>query len=175
LKLRNFKEILPEISTIVLDIDGVLTDGSVILMPDGEQVRTMNVKDGYALQLAVKMGYQLCIISGASGEALRKRLEFLGIKHIYLSSSNKKEALDDFLKSNQLSLRNILYMGDDLPDYPVMLEVALPCCPSDAAAEIREISLYISPLKGGMGCVRDVIEQVMKVQKKWITPQSYTW
>jgi 3-deoxy-D-manno-octulosonate 8-phosphate phosphatase (KDO 8-P phosphatase) len=173
--LKNFKEILPHINTIVLDIDGVLTDGSVLLLPDGSQVRSMNIKDGFALQLAVKMGYHVCIISGGKGESLRKRLEYLGIHHIYLGSSNKTEALDDFLETNHLSPNTLLYMGDDLPDYHVMRKVALPCCPADAAHEIKEISLYVSPLKGGHGCVRDIVEQVMKVQSKWATSEGFTW
>lgn len=174
-KLKNYKEILPHIKAIVLDVDGVLTDGSIVLLPDGSQGRSMNIKDGFALQLAVKMGIQVAIISGGKGESLRKRLEYLGIHHIYLGSSNKSESLEDFLLSTNIHANNVLYMGDDLPDYQVMRKVALPCCPSDAAHEIREICLFVSSLPGGKGCVRDVIEQVLKVQKKWATPESYSW
>ncbi|MBX7182212.1 MAG: HAD-IIIA family hydrolase [Bacteroidia bacterium] len=174
-KLKNYKEILPHIKAIVLDVDGVLTDGSITLLADGSQGRTMNIKDGYALQLAVKMGIHVAIISGGKGESLRQRLEYLGIHHIYLGSANKTESLNDFLISTNLLANNVLYMGDDLPDYQVMKKVALPCCPADAAHEIREISLYVSSLPGGKGCVRDVIEQVLKVQKKWATPEGFSW
>ncbi len=172
---KNFKQILNDISTFVFDVDGVLTDGSVVLMPDGEQVRTMNIKDGYALQLAVKKGYNVVIISGGKSEAVRSRLMKLGIKDIYLGAGNKLEVFEDHLLVSGLSASEILYMGDDIPDYEVMTRVALPTCPNDSASEIMEISKYVSQKKGGHGCVRDVIEQVLRVHGKWADKDGLVW
>ena len=164
---KNFKVLLNQVKSFVFDIDGVLTDGSLVLMPDGEQVRTMNIKDGYALQLAIKKGYKIAIISGGKSEATRKRLNGLGITDVYLNARDKTEALNEFSAIYNIDLNNILYMGDDMPDFEVMKKVAVPTCPNDAAAEIKEISIYVSHKKGGEGCVRDVIEQVLRLQGKW--------
>ena len=165
--MENFKTILTRIKAFIFDIDGVLTDGSVILMPDGGQMRVMNIKDGYAIQHAVNKGYKVAVISGGKNEMTRKRLNGLGVYDVYLGIANKLEAFDEFILTYNISPDEILYMGDDIPDYEVMTRVAAPTCPSDAATEIKDISLYVSQLQGGKGCVRDVIEQVMRVQQKW--------
>ena len=164
---KSYKEIMPQITTFIFDVDGVLTDGNVTIFPDGELVRVMNVKDGYALKTAVDMGYNVCIISGGTNEAVRSRLRNLGVTDIYLGAHNKVDHLNEYLDLHAIKPKNVLYMGDDIPDYPVMKMAGLPACPKDAAPEIQELSLYVSQKKGGNGCVRDVIEQVMKVQDKW--------
>ena len=164
---KSYKEIMPQITTFIFDVDGVLTNGVVTIFPDGEMVRNMNIKDGYALKTAVNSGYNVCIISGGTNEAVRKRFEALDITDVYLGTHHKLIQFEEYTKLHNINSENILYMGDDIPDYPVMKKVGLPCCPKDAAPEIQDISLYISHKKGGAGCVRDVIEQVMKVQGKW--------
>ena len=164
---KNYKEILPQISTLIFDVDGVLTDGTVTIFPDGEMVRRMNIKDGYALKTAVENGFNVCIISGGTNQSVKTRLQGLGIKEIYLGAHNKIIQLHEYLEKHHIKLENVLYMGDDIPDYPVMELVALPTCPQDAAAEIKAVSKYISHKKGGKGAVRDIIEQVLKVQGKW--------
>jgi len=164
---KSYKEILPQITTFIFDVDGVLTNGVVTIFPDGEMVRNMNIKDGYALKTAVKAGYNVCIISGGTNEAVRKRFEALGITNVYLGAHNKLIQFSDYTNLYNLKPENILYMGDDIPDYPVMKKVGLPCCPKDAAPEIQKIAAYVSHKKGGNGCARDVIEQVLKVQGKW--------
>lgn len=164
---ENFKTRLNKVSTFIFDIDGVLTDNTVILMPDGEQVRTMNVKDGYAIQLAIKKGYKVAIISGGRSEMTRKRLNLLGVTDIHLGSHNKIDQYDEYILTYDIKPEEILYMGDDMPDYEVMKRVGVPTCPNDAVAEIKNISVYVSDKTGGQGCVRDVIEQVLKVQGNW--------
>ena len=164
---KSYKEIMPQITTFIFDVDGVLTDGTVTIFPDGELVRKMNIKDGYALKTAVNNGYNVCIISGGTNEGVRKRLRDLGITDIYLGAHNKIEQLSEYLEIYNIKPEHVLYMGDDIPDYPVMKMVGLAACPKDAVQEIQNISVYISQKKGGNGCVRDVIEQVLKVQDKW--------
>ncbi len=164
---KSYKKIMPEITTFMFDVDGVLTDGIVTVTTRGELVRSMHTKDGYALKVAVNAGYNVCIISGGDNEGVRTRLNGLGIKDIYLGTHNKIEQFEKYIGQYNLQPENILYMGDDIPDFPVMKKVALPCCPKDAVPEIQDISVYISQKKGGKGCVRDVIEQVLKVQGKW--------
>lgn len=156
---------------MVFDVDGVLTDSSLIIMPDGELVRTMNMRDSIAMRLAVKNGYQLCIITGGNSQVVKQRLNRLGISDIYLKTENKLEAMKEFVALYELQLSEVLYMGDDLVDYEVMSKVGVPVCPEDAVNEIKNISAYISPIKGGKGCVRDVIEQVMKIHGKWVVPK----
>lgn len=165
---KSYKELMNPISTFIFDVDGVLTDGTIHVTPDGEMLRNMNIRDGYALKAAVENGYNVCIISGGSNEGVRIRLKNLGITHIYLGVPNKVEILKEYLTTNNISAEHVLYMGDDIPDYWVMQQVELPCCPQDASPEIKSISKYISHIKGGKGAVRDVIEQVMKVQSKWL-------
>lgn len=164
---KSYKEYLKDITTFIFDVDGVLTDGTIQITTEGELFRTMNIKDGYALKIAAEKDFRVCIISGGSNEGVRIRLENLGIKDIYLGISNKIEVLNSYMKTHNLERKNILYMGDDLPDYYIMKEVGLPCCPQDAVPEIKAISTYISHKNGGKGCVRDVIEQVMKIHGKW--------
>lgn len=164
---KSYKEMMPQITTFIFDVDGVLTDGKVTIFPDGQLIRTMNIKDGYALKVAVEKGYNVCIISGGTNEAVKLRLKGLGITNIYLGAHQKVDQLKEYLDSYNIKPENVLYMGDDIPDHPVMEIIGLPTCPKDAVPEIQNISLYISQKKGGNGCVRDVIEQVMKVQDKW--------
>ena len=148
-------------------MDGVLTNGQVLIMENGEFIRNMNSKDGYALQLAVKKGYRIAIISGGHSVAVKKALENFGIKDIFLSQHDKLQCYKDYINELGLVEDEILYVGDDLPDYEVMKRVGIPACPFDAASEIREFCLYISSRKGGEGCVRDIIEQVMRSQGTW--------
>lgn len=164
---KSYKEIMPQINTFIFDVDGVLTDGVVNVTSNGELVRNMHTKDGYALKIAVNAGYNVCIITGGNNEGVRVRLNGLGIKDIYLGAHNKLEQFYEYTSKYNLNPENILYMGDDIPDFPVMKKVGLPCCPKDAVPEIQDISLYVSQKKGGKACVRDVIEQVLKVQGKW--------
>lgn len=169
---KSYKELLPEISTFIFDVDGVLTDGSVTITTSGELLRKMNIKDGYALKTAVDAGVNVCIISGGSNEGVRKRLQGLGITDIYLGAHDKIEQLNEYFEIYDIDPRQVMYMGDDLPDYYVMQEVGLPCCPQNAAPEIKSISKYISHKNGGDGCVRDIIEQTLKVQGKWLKNYS---
>lgn len=165
---KSYKEYLNQITTFIFDVDGVMTDGSLLIDSQGEMLRTMNVKDGYAIKTAINKGFNMCIISGGTNEGVRSRLEALGVNEIHLGAHAKMDFLQDYLSSNNINAENVLYMGDDIPDYPVMQVVGLPCCPQDAVKEIKDISKYVSHKKGGKGCVRDVIEQVLKVQGKWM-------
>ncbi|QCX39373.1 HAD-IIIA family hydrolase [Aureibaculum algae] len=166
---KSYKEIMPQITTFIFDVDGVLTDGNVMIFPDGQLIRSMNIKDGYALKTAVDQGFNVCIISGGTNEAVKLRLKALGITDIFLGAHQKVKQLNEYLNTYNIKAENVLYMGDDIPDHPVMEIVGLPTCPKDAVPEIQNISLYVSQKKGGNGCVRDVIEQVLKVQDKWHT------
>ena len=161
--LAEFKKV----TTFIFDIDGVLTDGTVLVLRDGLQARQMHVKDGFGLQMAMKNGYNVFIISGGISEESKKRLEYLGIKEIHLGIADKTKFITDLLKSKKIKWEGVLYMGDDLPDMPLMSKVGLPCCPADAVNEVKGIVKYISPLNGGWGCVRDVIEKVLKVNGHW--------
>ena len=167
---------LNSIKALIFDVDGVLSKPVMALSPNGDPVRTVNVKDGYAMQLAVKMGLHLCIITGARVEEVRKRYEGLGIKDVYIASSIKINDFEHFVEKYSLKPEEILYMGDDIPDWQVMSRCGLPCCPADAAPEIKAVCRYISPLKGGEGCVRDVLEQVLRVQGKWMhNDDAFGW
>ena len=161
--LEKFKSI----RTFVFDVDGVMTDGNVQVTDKGEQWRTMNTKDGYSLQLAVKKGYRVLVISGGQSEGVRLRLEGLGIKDVFLHVKDKMERLRAYMQEHDLGIEDMLYMGDDIPDYGVMKQVGLACAPADAAPEIRHIAAYISSFNGGHGCVRDVIEKVLKLNGHW--------
>ena len=173
--MSNYKSQLSNINTFIFDYDGVLTDGTVILQADGEALRTANVKDGYSLQLAVKLGFNVAVISGGFSVSMRKRFEALKIEDFFLGVSNKVDVFNSYIKEKNIKPENVLYMGDDIPDYMVMKEVGLPCCPADAVPEIKSISKYISSFVGGRGCVRDVIEQTLKVQNKWMTEEGFKW
>lgn len=174
---ENYKVLLKKVKAFVFDIDGVLTNNTISFGVDGQILRNMNSKDGYALQLAVKKGYKLAIISGGSAFGIKENLKALGISDLYLNSSYKLDSWEDFLAiyAEELSEENILYMGDDIPDYLVMEKAGVACCPSNAATEIKGISDYVSPLKGGEGCVRDVIEQTLKVQDNWMLEEDFSW
>jgi 3-deoxy-D-manno-octulosonate 8-phosphate phosphatase (KDO 8-P phosphatase) len=173
--MSNYKELLRNITTFIFDYDGVLTDGTVVLTSDGDALRTANVKDGYAMQLAVKKGYRMVVISGGYSESMRRRFEALKIKDVFLGVERKIEVFEKYTRENQIDPNQVLYMGDDIPDYEIMCKVGVPCCPADAAEEIKAISKYISHKGGGRGCARDVIEQVMKVQEKWMSDGAFQW
>ena len=163
----NVLELFKKITTFIFDVDGVLTDGTVLVLDGGLQARRMNIKDGFALQMALKNGYRVKIISGGNSPEVADRLEKLGLKDISMSVMDKKSFLLDYMKANKLKKEEVLCMGDDLPDLPAMSVVGLPCCPADAALEVREFVQYISPLNGGFACVRDVIEKVLKLNDHW--------
>jgi 3-deoxy-D-manno-octulosonate 8-phosphate phosphatase (KDO 8-P phosphatase) len=166
--LHQFKNI----NTIVLDVDGVLTDGTLLVMPGGLMVRRMNIKDGYALQLAVKKGYHIAVISGGDSAEVKDRLQKLGITDVYMKVQDKLSVLNEYMILNGLDLATTAYMGDDIPDYEVMKVVGLPACPADAAVEIKSLSAYVSPVNGGAGCVRDLIEKIMRVRGNWTEDAS---
>jgi 3-deoxy-D-manno-octulosonate 8-phosphate phosphatase (KDO 8-P phosphatase) len=159
---------LKKIKAFVFDVDGVLSPESIPLYITGEPMRIINTKDGYAMQLAAKTGFQLCIITGGDSQAVRVRFENLGFQNVYLKAKDKIETYREFIAKTGLKDEEICYVGDDIPDYEIMTVVGLPCCPSDAVPEIREIALYISPRKGGDGVGRDIIEQVLKAQNIWL-------
>ncbi|HWR32217.1 MAG TPA: HAD hydrolase family protein [Chitinophagaceae bacterium] len=163
----NVLELFQKITTFIFDVDGVLTDGTVLVMDDGLQARRMNIKDGFALQMAEKNGYRVLIISGGNSPQVAQRLEKLGISNIHMSVLDKKKFVLNYFAENNLKIEEVLYMGDDLPDLPAMSVVGLPCCPADAVCEVKEIVQYISPYNGGMACVRDVIEKVLKLNNRW--------
>ncbi|BFM44831.1 HAD-IIIA family hydrolase [Flavobacterium sp. CFS9] len=164
---KNYKEIMNDITTFVFDVDGVLTDSSVFVTNEGEILRTMNIRDGYAMKAAVESGYNVCIISGGSNEGVRVRLRNLGINDIHLGTPDKVATFTEYTETYNIQPEQVLYMGDDIPDFHVMKLVGLPTCPQDASPEIKNICRYISHVNGGKGAARDVIEQVMKVQGKW--------
>lgn len=168
---------LTKIKALVFDVDGVLSANTVILIgTDGQPHRTANIKDGYALQLAAKKGLDLAIITGGRSLAVQARYENLGIKHIYMGVGVKINCFRAWCNEKGYSLDEVLYMGDDIPDYEVMKACGCPVCPQDAATEIRDISCYVSDRNGGEGCVRDVIEQVLKAQGKWMeTADAFGW
>ena len=166
--LEKFKSI----RTFVFDVDGVMTDGSVLVFETGEQVRRMNTRDGYSLQMAIKKGYRVVVISGGSSEGVRQRLQYLGIRDIFLNIHDKVDVLKQYVREHQLDEQDILYMGDDIPDSAPMHYVGLACAPADAAPEIKHIAGYISSFGGGQGCVRDVVEKVLKLNGQWDLDQS---
>tara|TARA_B100001996_G_scaffold380201_1_gene367249 strand:- start:9246 stop:9749 length:504 start_codon:yes stop_codon:yes gene_type:complete len=164
----NYKENLKNIKAFIFDVDGVLTDGKLLISETGELLRSMNVKDGFAMKFAIDNGFKIGIISGGTNEAVRKRLSDLGIEEIHLKSHNKIVPFNDFKDKYGFQAENILVMGDDIPDIPIIKAAGIGCCPQDAVQEVKNSSDYISQKSGGMGAVRDIIEQVMKIHKKWI-------
>ena len=164
---KSYKTFLKDITTFIFDVDGVLTDGTVQVTSEGEHLRTMSVKDGYALKTAVQKGYTVCIISGGSNEGVRSRLAGLGVQHIYLGTSQKEVPFEEFLNATKINTENVLYMGDDIPDIPPMKRVAIAACPQNAVPEVKSVSNYVSHKNGAEGCARDVIEQVLKVRGDW--------
>ncbi len=170
-----FKEELKSVKALVFDVDGVLSMDTSPLDENGNPVRTANVKDGYALRNALNMDFHIGIITGGSVENVRLRYHKLGIKHIYMGVRDKLESLTDFIDKTGVKAEEILFMGDDLVDLPVMEKIGIPTCPIDAVNEIKAVSKYISDKKGGEGCVRDIIEQVMRAQENWQNEYSYYW
>ncbi|MDY0078302.1 MAG: HAD-IIIA family hydrolase [Bacteroidales bacterium] len=173
--MSNYKSLLNDINTFIFDYDGVMTDGKIIINNHGEPLRSANVKDGYALQLVQKLGYNVAVISGGYSPSMEKRFEALNIKDVFLGVSDKLTVLEKYMTEKGLEPKNMVYMGDDIPDYLPMQRVGVPVCPSDAVEEIKRISVYISHHPGGNGCVRDIIEQVLKVQGKWMSAISHHW
>ena len=172
---RNYKEKLNHITTFIFDVDGVLASSHVFMIPGQQPVRSFSSKDGFVLQLAVKKGYRIAIITGGKSEGVRERLNFLGIKDVFLGASDKKDILEDYMILHQLKQEEVLYMGDDIPDYEVMQMVGVACSPADAAPEVKAISDYVSLKNGGHGCVRDIVEQTLKVQHNWMLDGDGTW
>lgn len=163
----NVLELFKNITTFVFDVDGVLTDGSILVLPDGVQARRMNIKDGYALQLAVKKGYHVVVISGGNAPEVMDRLNKLGVTDVFMKVTNKLEVLENYMLQHQILPQHLLFMGDDIPDLEVLKHAGLAACPADAVNEVKEIAHYISHLKGGEGCGRDVIEKAMKLRGHW--------
>lgn len=167
---------LQKIRAIVLDVDGVLSAQTITLASDGEPLRTVNIKDGYAIQLACKQELRIGIITGGDTQAVRLRYERLGVKDLYMKTAVKLTAYEDFIEKYGLRDEEVMYMGDDVPDFEVMTRCGCPCCPADACADIKNISLYVSHYPGGQGCVRDIIEQTMRAQNKWMnTAKAFGW
>ena len=167
---------LQKIRAIIFDLDGVLSKSTISLGVDGTPLRTVNIKDGYAIQLAIKMGLNVAILSGCTIDAVRKRYEGLGMKDIYLGAAVKIKIYEEFLAKHQLKEEEVMFMGDDIPDLEIMRRVGCPVCPKDACSEVKAVSVYISDFKGGCGCGRDVIEQTLKAQGKWLQDErAFGW
>lgn len=173
--MTNFKEILSRVKAFVFDIDGVLSLQTINLNSFGVPNRTVNLRDGYAVQLAVKKGYHVAVITGSNAKEYQKRLRQLGVKDVYLKSRSKLDDFKQFLEKYNLDRKDVLFMGDDIPDHEVMKTAGIPVCPSDADSEIKQVAVYISDKKGGEGCVRDVVEQVLRLHNKWMDPDGFTW
>lgn len=171
----NYKAKLHNIKAFVFDFDGVMTDGSIWMYADKETVRCGNVKDGYAIQYAIKQGYIITVISGATSASIDNRMTSLGVNEIYTGCANKLDTYREFLKAHELKEEEVICMGDDIPDLEIMRHCGVAACPADAATEIKEISDYISLFEGGKGCVRDIIEQVLRLQDKWLQKGAMNW
>lgn len=163
----NVLEAFKAIKVFIFDMDGVLTDGSLLILNDTEWMRTMDIKDGYAMHVAANNNYRMVVISGSTSEHVKKRLQHLGVTDIFMGVADKKQLLVNYMSEQNINLSEVLYMGDDIPDYGCMSLVALSCCPADAVNDIKQTVKYISPFNGGHGCVRDVIEKVLKLHGKW--------
>jgi 3-deoxy-D-manno-octulosonate 8-phosphate phosphatase (KDO 8-P phosphatase) len=173
--MTNFKENLIKVRAFIFDIDGVLSLQTIGLNTFGVPNRTVNLRDGYAIQYAVRKGYRVGIISGSSSKEYQRRLKLLGVTDIYLNSKSKIDHFNSFINKYKLDKSEVLFMGDDIPDYEVMKEAGVPVCPSDADSEIKQVAVYISDKRGGEGCVRDVIEQVLRLHDKWMGPDAFSW
>ena len=171
----NILQLFKPITTFIFDVDGVLTDGSLTITSNGEMLRTMNVKDGFAMKAALDAGYKIAIISGGQSMGIERRFQQLGLKDIFTGQQHKQAAFDLFKNKHGLHASEIAYMGDDLPDYELLKQVGLSACPNDAAKDIKSICQYISPINGGKGCVRDLIEMTLKLHGKWWSEHSHTW
>ena len=164
---KNYKTLLKNVSAFVFDVDGVMTNGQIMITTEGEMYREMNTRDGFAIKCALERDYKVAIISGGTNEGVRKRLETLGVDKVYLGIHEKDIAFDDFLKTYDIDPEEVLCMGDDIPDLSVLEKVGVATCPQDAVSDVKKIVDYVSHKKGGDGCVREIIEQVMRVQNKW--------
>ena len=165
--MGNFKEDIARVKAFVFDVDGVMTDGGIIPTPDGDFIRRYYAKDGYAMAYAIREGYKICVISGGRGEMLRRRLEMLGVERMYLNCMDKITAIKEFMTDYKLVAEEVIYMCDDIPDLECMRLVGIPVCPADACMEVIEASRYVSEYNGGYGAVRDIVEQVLRVQGRW--------
>jgi len=168
----NYKILLNQIKAFVFDVDGVLTDGKILITSEGEMLRQMDTKDGYALKYALNKGFRVGIITGGINQGVKERLELLGVDKVYLGMHEKEQAFEDFIKNYDLKADEVLYMGDDIPDIAVMQKVGVAACPQDAVTDVKKIVHYVSHKKGGDGCVREILEQVLRVQGKWMTPEN---
>ena len=174
MKVINYD--LQKIRAIIFDVDGVLSAETITLSAEGEPLRTVNIKDGYAIQLAMKLGLRIVILTGGRTQSVRKRYEGLGVEDVYMGCAVKIETYDEFLKKYDLKDVEVMYMGDDIPDLEIMRRVGCPVCPKDACPEIKEVSLYVSEKRGGYGCGRDVIEQTLRAQGKWVmNAKAFGW
>ena len=169
---KNYKLLLNKITSFVFDVDGVLTNGKILVTNEGEMYREMNTRDGFALKYALLKGFNICIISGGTNQGVKKRLENLGVNKVYLGIHEKDIALDDFINTYNINPEEVLYMGDDVPDMPVMEKVGVATCPQDAVPDVKRIADYVSHKNGGDGCVREIVEQVMRVQNKWMFSEN---
>ena len=165
--MKNYKTLLPNIKTFIFDVDGVLTDGKILITNEGELLRSFDTKDGYAMKCALVQGYKIVIITGGRNQGVEDRFKELGVFDIYMGAHHKIDAYQDLMDNYDLDPETILYVGDDIPDIPVMEKVGLGCCPSDAVSDVKAMANYVSHKKGGEGCVREIIEQVLRVQGKW--------
>lgn len=167
---------LTKIKAVIFDVDGVLSSSTITLHPNGEPMRTVNIKDGYAIQLAIKQGLHIVILTGGKTESVRMRYENLGVKDIYMACAVKIKVYEEFLTNYCYTDEEVMYMGDDIPDYEIMKRVGCPVCPKDACSDIKSLSVYISHYDGGQGCGRDVIEQVLRAQGKWLeSEKAFGW
>lgn len=167
---------LKRIKAVIFDVDGVLSAETVGMDADGMPLRTLNIKDGYAIQLAVKMGLRIAIMTGGNAEAIRRRYAYLGVDDIYMKCAVKTQVYEAFLAKHGLTDEEVAYVGDDIPDYEVMRRVGCPCCPADACPEVKAIARYVSQRCGGYGCARDVLEQVMQAQGLWLSDdKAFGW
>ena len=166
--MKNVLELFAKCKAVIMDVDGVLTDGSLLVNEDGKELRVMNIRDGYAIQLAAKSGIELCVISGGSSEGVETRLKRLGVQSIFMKAVNKKDIYEKWMKEKKFQSSEILFIGDDMPDLELMQHAGIKCCPADAIHELKEICNYISPFAGGRGCVRDILEKILKLNGKWI-------
>ena len=167
---------LQKIKTIIFDVDGVLSAETISLAPNGEPLRTVNIKDGYAIQLAVKMGLRIVILTGGKTDAVRLRYERLGVEDIFMGCAVKVKTYDELLEKYDLADDEVMYMGDDVPDMEILRRVGCPTCPQDACSDVKDVCCYISPYRGGYGCGRDVIEQTLRAQGKWLSDErAFGW
>ncbi len=173
--MKNFKELLPQVKAFAFDVDGVFSTTVTYINPDGQLLRSANIKDGYVVQLLRKKGYPIAIITGGNYDGVRKRFQNLGVEDIYLSAEDKLAVLKVFMEKHKLSPDEVLYMGDDIPDLLSMKFVGIPVCPADAAEDIKSVALYISDKDGGYGCVRDVVEQVLRSRNDWLSKNDHLW